>query len=312
MLYCSREHQTVDRANHKSACNAVKKSRDRYEHEEHALRAMPADVMMPADVFTNEVGHFWGILGTRDYMRARYDLVEAIIKIKTFDAVNVSLDHLMDMLRLCRTDNLGLRDVVPAMFLRLGRDQKCYDFVKWWQSTGNESNYSFSDLSLPYLDITSANSFEPVGYMCSSKYLDLSHNTATALLKIKLLQDLKALQTSFALRKKIPREIVDNIQRYIPQSSIISGDKDIMSRADHTSEIEKLSNQVKVLYMAIENANQYWWKVLLNAKKHLKARPAAWSPGSLEQAQMILYFSYDAWAENPGALDMIRQLRAKV
>jgi hypothetical protein len=33
----------------------------------------------------------------------------------------------MDMLRLCRRDTLEVRDHNPALFLRLGKDQECYD-----------------------------------------------------------------------------------------------------------------------------------------------------------------------------------------
>lgn len=148
VLYCSKEHQVAHRDSHKLACNAVKKARNRYDYEEQALRANPGDgFMLPADVFNTQVGHFWGILGTRDYMRARYALIEALKRIKTLDAVQTALDHLMDMLRLNRGDNMGVRDLVPALLLRLGRDQDCYDFVKWYQTMGQQGDYDWGDVT---------------------------------------------------------------------------------------------------------------------------------------------------------------------
>lgn len=85
--------------------------------------------MTPPNLFEASVGHFWGIHETRPYMRSRYAVVEAYLAIDTYAAVEAARSHLADMLRLCRGDNMGVRDLVPAILLRLGRDQECYDFV---------------------------------------------------------------------------------------------------------------------------------------------------------------------------------------
>ncbi|MCJ1252107.1 hypothetical protein MMC30_009345 [Trapelia coarctata] len=165
----------------------VKKHRDSLEHEEQALHTSPGDgLFQPTDVLTSSVGHFGGIHGSRDYMRARYGLVEATLKIKTFDAVKSALDHTSDILHLNRSDNMGVRDLVPALLLRLGRDQECYDFVKWYQTMGQDGDYDWEDMSIPFLNDINANAFGPVDYMCSS-WSQLSHVSAIALLKIKLL-----------------------------------------------------------------------------------------------------------------------------
>ena len=76
-------------------------------------------------------------------MRWRYALVEALLTEHTYAAVSAALDHLLDMLRLCRGDNMGVRDSVPALYLRLGREQECYDFIKWWATMGEQSNYDW-------------------------------------------------------------------------------------------------------------------------------------------------------------------------
>jgi hypothetical protein len=97
------------------------------EKEERDLRAMPGDGFMDyagETIFEEQTGRFWGILQTRDYMRARLGVVEASLKIKTKLATEQALDHIRDMLRLCRGDNMGVRDLAPPLFLRLGRDQE--------------------------------------------------------------------------------------------------------------------------------------------------------------------------------------------
>jgi hypothetical protein len=83
-------------------------------------------------IFEEQVGHFWIIWKTREYMRARYGLVVSLLKIKSFHAVHAAADHLTDMLRLCHRDDMGTRNQLPHSLLRLGRDQDCYDFIKWW------------------------------------------------------------------------------------------------------------------------------------------------------------------------------------
>lgn len=76
-------------------------------------------------------------------MRLRFGLVEALLAIKTIEAVQEAHSHIMDMLRLCRSDNMGVRDLVPALCMRLNRDQDCYDFIKWYGTTGQDMNYDW-------------------------------------------------------------------------------------------------------------------------------------------------------------------------
>jgi hypothetical protein len=305
MQYCSRDHQVADRPEHKRACKLVQKNRDLLEREEQKLRAHPGDMFTPANVFESSIGHFWGIMETRDYMRARFALVEAILKIKAFAAVQSAFDHLRDMLRLCRSDNMGVRDLVPALLLRLGKDQESYDFVKWYATAGQASDYDWGDMSLPFLNVANADVFEPVDYMCR-KYLNLSHTVAVTLLKIKVLLDLKDLQNSTELDKIIPQEVVDNIKRFLPRTTIISGDKDTMICTDHAARIEKLSSQVEKLYTAIKGYSPRFWQMLMKPGQHLQARPQMYSPKSMEEAQLVLQYSFDSWNETPGALEMIK------
>ncbi|KAL8718960.1 MAG: hypothetical protein Q9225_003972 [Loekoesia sp. 1 TL-2023] len=238
-------------------------------------------------------------------MLARYALVGALLKIKAFDAVRVAAEHIRDMLRLCRSDNMGFRDLLPALYLRLGRDQEAYDFVKWWATIGRESDYDWLDTALPYLDVVNANAFESPHYLYR-KYASLTDLLCVVLLKIKLLLDLEALQNSAFLGGKLPHELVDRTKNFIPSSEIISQKVEIMYSTDNTDKIRSMSGQVDVLFDAVTKANAHFWPALTNPGPHLKARPEAYSRGSIQEMQLKLQYWFDPWNETPGAIDIIK------
>lgn len=103
--------------------------------------------------FEYDVGLFWGMHTPRDYMRARFAFIEALMQVSSRTAVQMALDHALDMLKLDRPDRIGVRPLVPALTLRLDRGQDAYDFVKWWATTGRRFDHNLKDLNIPYLDL---------------------------------------------------------------------------------------------------------------------------------------------------------------
>ena len=69
--------------------------------------------------FTEDVGHFWGIVETRPYMRARQGLAEVLWHLKERET---AIAHLQDMLRLNPGDNQGLRYTLASWLLTVGDD----------------------------------------------------------------------------------------------------------------------------------------------------------------------------------------------
>lgn len=93
--YCNREHQIAHRPKHKSACSKLKKARTRLASEDDSVRNAAADFMTPANAFDTHAGRFWGIVSTRDYMRARFTVaVEHLLPLGTLDSVQEALDHM--------------------------------------------------------------------------------------------------------------------------------------------------------------------------------------------------------------------------
>lgn len=77
--------------------------------------------------FQEDVGHFWGMLETRPYMRARQGLAFALW---TSGRRDEAVQHLQDMLRLNPNDNQGLRYTLAGFLFFLDRDD---DLVKLLQ-----------------------------------------------------------------------------------------------------------------------------------------------------------------------------------
>ncbi|KAL9602872.1 MAG: hypothetical protein Q9219_001567 [cf. Caloplaca sp. 3 TL-2023] len=293
---------------HAYQCKSVKRAKAKLDQEDKELRDEPGDgLFTPANPFETSVGHFWGILSTRDYMRARYGLVQAILEIKTFEATEAAANHLRDMLRLCRSDNMGVRGLLPALYLRLDRDQEAYDFIKWYETTGNESNYDWGNLDLPFLDVVNADVFESPNYITTS-FPSLTNLLCTSLIKIKILIDLRYLRNSAFLEgTKLPRELVDKIRYFIPSSSIVRKNNKILSTTNHDREIAKLSDQAGFLFDAVHRYNKYFWPALLDPMTHLQAQPESYGMGSKEEMQMMLQHIYDSWNETPGTIDFIHK-----
>ena len=89
------------------------------------------------NLFKDRAGDFWGLFGTRDYMRPRLALAEYIhdnvaIVYDTPIAWEAVLWHYQEMLRLCASDNLGLRDRFPFLLMHLDRDDDAFCFIEHW------------------------------------------------------------------------------------------------------------------------------------------------------------------------------------
>jgi hypothetical protein len=288
-------------------CATIGKRRLEVERKEEALHATPNDgLFYNGDPFVTGVGYFWGLTHTRDYMSTRYGLIEAILEVKTLDAVESALDHCMDILRLCRSDNMGVRHLVPALLLRLRRDQECYDFVKWWATTGEQGDYDWGDMSLPYLDLKNADIFEPVDIFCRN-YLELSHIVSVTLLKLRLFLAIQmCIKNTAVLResRSLPTELFDQIEISLIRS-VLGENWNNRSSAQWSELLDILSVQLDRLYRAVTRANKHFWPALVNPGVHLKARPELYSNGSVQEMQMVLGYSIDSWRESPGALEAI-------
>jgi hypothetical protein len=299
--YCSHEHQFIDRPGHRSLCAKIKKAQASLQKEDKALRRRAGSV-----VLEEEQDLFRGIEARR-YSRARLKLVETLLRSNAAPAILLSVDHLVSMLQLHRADPMGIRDVLPALYIRLGRDQEAYDFCHWWATTGHGDDYDWFDRQAPFLDTKNADIWGEVGVFLGSRFY-LPHVVALTLLSIRLVIDLNTVQQARQhIGPHVPREILDTVQQYSIHSSILSVSK-IIEQEDQTQRIANLRTQIKKLYTAVQKANRHFWPALIKPGHNLEAQPTSYGQGDQGQMQLVLQYNYNAWAETPGSISIIKEL----
>jgi hypothetical protein len=135
IYYCGRQCKAADRRDHKSRCGII--TRARKTHEKKYLEIAP---MVDDEGYTPNVPPAFAASylarHRSPYMRARLSLVEKLLfhygtAGGPAELVQEVLDHVLDMLRVERTDRLRVRLRIPALYIRLGREQEAYDFLKW-------------------------------------------------------------------------------------------------------------------------------------------------------------------------------------
>ncbi len=84
--------------------------------------------------FAENRGHFWGILETRPYMRARSLLAKSLAEAGRHDE---AIRHHEEMLDLCPNDNLGLRYPLIGLYLRAGRLKDVARLFKQYDDEGS-------------------------------------------------------------------------------------------------------------------------------------------------------------------------------
>lgn len=94
------------------------------------------------DAFEEEEGHFWGILETRPYMRARAGLADCLWE---FGEREEAVAHWRDMLRLCPGDNLGIRHILGPKLLELNQLDAARDLLEEYEEPSfAEWGYSYA------------------------------------------------------------------------------------------------------------------------------------------------------------------------
>jgi len=83
--------------------------------------------LLGKDFFEENAGHFWGIFETRPYMRARFNLADALWH---NNQRKESLDHLRELLRLNPNDNQGVRYTLTSRLLELRHYEELKDLIE--------------------------------------------------------------------------------------------------------------------------------------------------------------------------------------
>jgi hypothetical protein len=299
------------RPQHKSVCKKITKARAKLAEEDDLVRNATEDFLVPANAFEHHEGHFWGLHHTRDYMRARFALAcENLLPVATLDAVQESLEHLQNMLKLNRSDNMGLRDIVPGLLLRLDRDQECLDFVKWWATCDPDGRYDWGDMTLPHLNLHGTDVLEGPNYLLK-EFPALNHLAVTLILKLKVLVDIRNIKIvrKILSQRHLPSELWRDIESDAIRSPLSV--RFLSQTSEHLSEAEvTLLRQSCQLGAAVVDANASYIYYLFDPDEALSALPELYTAGSWEEMALAMKHTFAAWWEMQGVLELLNDARA--
>lgn len=310
--YCSVEHQKAHRPAHKFNCSLIKKALAKLNQEEAKLRTHTTedDPFLPANPFESIVGQFYFWKPTRPYLQAMYDVVVNQLNIRTGEAVEAALKNLLEMLRLCRGDNMGVRSHIPALYLRLGRDQEAYDFLKWYAEV--PSNFEWQNPEVPMLDVKGADAFEPFDIERGTLSINLSFKLALLLLKARLFVDVSLLEGYLQkLGDKAPADKMEIVKEEAMTETLLNR-RDIVEAADYTPIMAGVRRQMVAIYNNIQKHNKFIIPALEDPTKYSHSQLQAYSIGSEGEAILAYRNSWYSWAECPTVLQQILPLLKQV
>ncbi|KAJ8131936.1 hypothetical protein O1611_g1685 [Lasiodiplodia mahajangana] len=308
--YCGAGHQKEHWPKHKAACTSIVKSRKKEEKEIAKLRAMsPEDLFGENNVFEAGTGsRFWGLMEPRDYMRAQFAAADALLQIDTTKAVEEALAYFQDMLRMCPSDNLNVRDIIPGLLLRLEREQECYDFLKWWGAIDHRHHldgpYNWRDFTPHIHEIRGDDAFEAVDAFAIN--LKLSQLAILALLKLRLYLDVEPYDPQYmdfdSPWFSWPPPLAEFMR---PIGEIVRKKIGTITSSDVPKISESLKGQYKALFRMVHKRNPHFWAALVDASEDTPSWPSTYSCGSIEEATVSVYRCKKAWEESYDAIMMI-------
>ncbi|PPQ84331.1 hypothetical protein CVT24_012479 [Panaeolus cyanescens] len=289
--YCNQQHQADAWSSHKALCKAIQKGLKKLEVEKRKIENNPADSWWPGNLFETSAGHFWGIIDTRDYMRARLHVAWELQKVTSREAVKTSLNHFRDMIRLNRSDNMGVRNTIPGLYVRLKKDQEAYDFLKWYATEGSRSDYDWANLDLPFLNLKDQDAMENLAYF-KEKY-DLSAVVVMCLIQLRMLLDLQDI-------KEGTRDPSDLLSL---RSGIWKKRPELLRADELEHRISTLQSRVDILFKRATNINKHFWVSLLNYEDNLSILLDYFSSGDASGAIMSVQNAGRPWIETDGVDD---------
>ncbi|KAE8990407.1 hypothetical protein PF010_g19280 [Phytophthora fragariae] len=263
------------------------------DSEAHKVRnADEDDLFTPANAFETDVGHFWGILDSRPYMRAKMELVRALSMMDSHPAIEAALAEAMDSLRLCRSDNVGVRFLVPTLMLLLGQCQEAYDFIKWHTMVYQDSHYDWGNVELPYLDTHDADMTEeemPVAYG------DVFFTSSLVYIKMTLAEAVKDAITAHELadRASLPAVVTDSLGAFLAPSG------NTQSLADLNELHRKLTSQIQEVFALTHTQNEHFWGAMLDPAPLVQAPdPPYYSGGDVNQVKIWVEQNAMLWRDH--------------
>ncbi|KAJ3039953.1 hypothetical protein HDV00_011619 [Rhizophlyctis rosea] len=201
------------------------------------------------------------------------------------------------------TDKDRIHEYIPFLCLRLNQEGGCYNFVKWFATSGR----TFDKATLQgrnILEMISADPLERIDLLPHT--MDMVSLVAVFLLKLRMLLDKQDME------KEIQKQDVMTMQksatpRITYRSSILAFKPDPYVEIRFLPLMEELVS----LFNVIDRGNNHFWQILSSPEAHLAVSfpdDPLYEHGSLLQAQWTVQMCLDAWKETEGALEWAKKM----
>jgi len=115
------------------------------EYYRQALQA--AECTLTPEIFEKEAGHFWDVIETRPYVRARFRLAECLNKM---NRLQEAAEHFRELLRLNRGDYQCARFWYWPCLLRLGKDAEVEKLLKLNKNDKGDCTWDYTRALLTF------------------------------------------------------------------------------------------------------------------------------------------------------------------
>ncbi|KAF3909404.1 hypothetical protein AA313_de0201512 [Arthrobotrys entomopaga] len=258
---------------------------------------------------------------TQEYMLSRLDLIAAYRALNSHPSVAKACNSAIGTHYLDRCDNVNIRSITTNLMIRTGCLQPAYDFLKWWLVNGEYDCRARPPV--PFLNIRNANPFE----RCNQLDNEILYGPGTlislncelppaslllslALIKFKIMADVKELRNAQILRERLPFDIVYCIKDRVGCADIVRKRREIYNLdtvEEYDDVIAGLEEDLEAIFNRFVGLVRVGYRVCeaLAARKFKASKPRN---TRLKRKISSMYgANVDAWHETPGALDWIAE-----
>ncbi|KAJ3158900.1 hypothetical protein HK101_001213 [Irineochytrium annulatum] len=329
--YCSPAHATAHHAAHEPLCARFRTALRRRDEVQELMRPPELTDSVPA---------------LRAQLRLLTGVAAGVIGAMVDMGTEVSLTRALNFHLLCIRSGVAGRlhgelriyAAVPAMLLRLGRDQEAYYFIRWFAdegsrmgvdaggtaAEGNEGGVAKTE-ETARLEMEEADSTELArdAGLLRRGALPLQHLACLLLLKHRVAAGLACTELDAFLMGTHPRVgarspvmafrgvsvVIETIRYWMPRSAACPPRKVVRKRGGAENVIRSLRGEMAEIFKAAEDVNWYFWAGLTDAK--VVERAMASSAGDagrraeIEEARAALADVKDAVEESDGIKDVL-------